>query len=89
MDPYVGIVPTRADLIAAIREVIVKMKTPENAQNRRNIISHVPIAMLECIAVRSGESLKYHVRPMQARNKLFYSSLSVNIGQTLLLKNTT
>ena len=54
---------TRADLITAIKEVIQVMSSPAMAQKRRNFISHVPIAMLECIAARGAEPFKYHVRP--------------------------
>ena len=69
MDTYVrrimasGRKPTRDDLIAAIHEVIATLQQPENAKARQNFISHIPIAMLECIASGGGESFRYHVRP--------------------------
>ena len=54
--------PTRADLIAAINATADELQSPTMSNMRKNFISHVPIAMLECIAVGGGEPYKYHVR---------------------------
>jgi hypothetical protein len=51
-----GYAPTKDNLIAAIHGLCVEMTAPESAKKRQNIISHVSIAMLECIASGGGES---------------------------------
>jgi hypothetical protein len=55
--------PSLHTLIEAVKNVINDMRSKQMVQKRRNIISHVPIAMLECIAARGADPYKYHARP--------------------------